>query len=99
VIACAAKYENKLSWVKIQKMTREEAESNLEFLGFIIFENKLKKATALVIDELKTAGIRNIVCTGDNILTAISVARECGLIDRDDHCFIPRFLDGKVEST
>jgi cation-transporting P-type ATPase 13A2 len=97
VIACAAKYENKLSWVKIKKMTREEAESNLEFLGFIVFENKLKKATAPVINELKTAGIRNVMCTGDNILTAISVARECGLIDRNGQCFIPRFSEGEIE--
>ncbi|KKA21856.1 Calcium-transporting ATPase [Rasamsonia emersonii CBS 393.64] len=92
VIACAAKYESKLSWMKVQKMSREEAESNLEFLGFIIFENKLKQTTTHVIDELKRAGIRNVMCTGDNILTAISVARECGLIDPYAHCFVPRFV-------
>lgn len=95
MIACAAKYESKLSWMKIQKMSREEAESNLEFLGFIIFENKLKQTTTHVIDELKRAGIRNVMCTGDNILTAISVARECGLIDPYAHCFVPRFVGSK----
>jgi cation-transporting ATPase 13A2 len=93
VIACAAKYENRLSWMKIQKMSREQAETNLEFLGFIIFENKLKETTTTVIDELKRAGIRNVMCTGDNILTAISVARECGLINRNSPCFVPHFSD------
>lgn len=75
-------------------MTRQNAESGLEFLGFIIFENKLKPSTTGVINELDDADIRKVMCTGDNILTAISVARECNLIDRTAHCFIPHFLEG-----
>lgn len=94
VIACAAKYERKLSWMKVQKMARADAESNLEFVGFIVFENKLKPTTAGVISELRQAGIRSTVCTGDNILTAISVSRECGLIAPDEQCFVPHFVDG-----
>ncbi|KAF3019501.1 hypothetical protein E8E15_003598 [Penicillium rubens] len=93
VIACASKYERKLSWMKAQKMTRTDAESDLEFLGFIIFENKLKPSTAGVISELNEAGIRNVMCTGDNILTAISVARECNMLGRDELCFIPHFIE------
>lgn len=94
MIACASKYERKLSWMKAQKMTRTDAESDLEFLGFIIFENKLKPSTAGVISELNEAGIRNVMCTGDNILTAISVARECNMLGRDELCFIPHFIEG-----
>jgi len=94
VIACAAKYEQKLSWMKVQKMTRADAECDLKFTGFIIFENKLKPETTEVITELNQAGIRNIMCTGDNILTAVSVARECGLISPDEPCFIPHFAEG-----
>jgi cation-transporting ATPase 13A2 len=94
VIACATKTINKLNWLKVQKMKREEAESDLEFVGFIIFENKLKPTTTPVIEELERANIRKVMCTGDNILTAISVARECGLIDRTAHCFVPHFLEG-----
>ncbi|OOF92274.1 hypothetical protein ASPCADRAFT_210710 [Aspergillus carbonarius ITEM 5010] len=94
VIACASKYEPKLSWMKVQKMTRSDAECDLEFLGFIIFENKLKPKTTETISELNKAGIRNVMCTGDNILTAVSVARECGLISGDEQCFVPRFVQG-----
>ena len=72
-----------------------EAESELEFVGFIIFENKLKPSTTTVINELHEAAIRSVMCTGDNILTAISVARECQLIDRTAHCFVPHFVQGK----
>ncbi|KAF2654726.1 hypothetical protein K491DRAFT_779258 [Lophiostoma macrostomum CBS 122681] len=94
VIGVATKTIDKLNWLKVQKMKREEAESGLSFVGFIIFENKLKPSTAPVIEELGKANIRKVMCTGDNILTAISVARECGLIDRTAHCFVPHFVEG-----
>lgn len=93
VIACATK-TLKVNWLKMQKMKREEAEKDLEFVGFIIFENKLKPSTTPVIEELERANIRTVMCTGDNILTAVSVARECGLINRTAHCFIPHFVEG-----
>ncbi|KAL5382749.1 hypothetical protein DPSP01_006308 [Paraphaeosphaeria sporulosa] len=93
VIACATK-SLKANWLKLQKMKREEAEKELEFVGFIIFENKLKPTTSPVIEELDRANIRTVMCTGDNILTAISVARECGLINKTAHCFIPHFVEG-----
>jgi cation-transporting ATPase 13A2 len=94
VIACATKTIPKLNWLKVQKMKREEAENELDFVGFIIFENKLKPSTAPVIEELERANIRKVMCTGDNILTAISVARECGLINKTAHCFVPHFIEG-----
>ncbi|KAK2791510.1 hypothetical protein FQN53_002619 [Emmonsiellopsis sp. PD_33] len=96
VIACAAKRIRKLNWVKVQKMHRSEAESDLEFTGFIIFENKLKPSTTGVITDLNQANIRNIMCTGDNILTGVSVARECGIIDSASPCFVPRFIEGNA---
>lgn len=98
VIACATKYKHKLNWMRVQKMTRSEAESGLEFVGFIVFENKLKPSTVGVISELNRAGIHNIMCTGDNILTAVSVARECGVIEPEEQCFIPHFVEGPVST-
>lgn len=94
VIACATKHIETLDWTQVKKMRRQDAESDLNFLGFIIFQNKLKPFTTGVIDELNDANIRKIMCTGDNILTAISVARECNMVDRASHCFIPHFVDG-----
>ena len=75
-------------------MRRSEVEEGLQFIGFIIFENKLKPKTTSTIDVLSRANIRKIMCTGDNILTAISVARECNIIDRFAHCFVPYFSHG-----
>jgi len=98
VIGCATKAIPKLNWVKVQKMKRHEAESDLEFMGFIIFENKLKETTTDIINELGDANIRRVMCTGDNILTAISVARECNLIDPQAHCFVPHFAEGDARN-
>lgn len=95
VIACATKHIPNLTTASVHKMRRSEAEAGLEFVGFIIFENKLKPSTEGVIGELNDAGIRKVMCTGDNILTAISVARECALIDRTAHCYVPHFVKGE----
>lgn len=65
---------------KINKMSREEAEKDLQFLGLVVLENRLKPVSAGVIAELHGANIRPIMVTGDNILTAVSVARDCGLV-------------------
>ncbi len=77
------------------KLHRSSAESELLFLGFIIFENKLKSGTLAVVKTLKKASIRQAMCTGDNILTSISVSRECELVDPEKRIFVPRFVSGK----
>nr|XP_026485778.1 probable cation-transporting ATPase 13A3 isoform X1 [Vanessa tameamea] len=65
---------------QLQKMKREEVELDLEFLGLIILENRLKPATTSIIRELKEANIHVVMITGDNLHTALSVARECGVL-------------------
>eukprot|EP00475_Leptophrys_vorax_P016808 TRINITY_DN23323_c0_g1_i2.p1 TRINITY_DN23323_c0_g1~~TRINITY_DN23323_c0_g1_i2.p1 ORF type:complete len:500 (+),score=108.09 TRINITY_DN23323_c0_g1_i2:40-1500(+) len=54
---------------------RSEVESELDFGGFLVFENRLKKYSPSTVGSLKNAGIRCIMCTGDNVLTASSAAR------------------------
>ena len=58
----------------------EELETEMTFLGFLLMENRLKPDTTQVISGLKKAGLRSVMVTGDNIQTAISVARECGIV-------------------
>jgi cation-transporting ATPase 13A3/4/5 len=96
VIACATKILRPMPWYQLGRMSRLDAESDLTFVGFIIFENKLKPSTTGVISELHAANIRSVMCTGDNILTAVSVARECGLVRDGSQCFAPYFLEGKL---
>lgn len=59
---------------------REAAETDLNFLGFVVLENRLKPETTPVIAALNTACIKVVMVTGDNILTALSVARDCDII-------------------
>lgn len=94
VIACATKSVPNLNFVRAQRVKREQVESDLTFLGFIVFENKLKPTTTPVITTLSNAQIRQVMCTGDNVLTAISVSRDCGLIGRTKDVYAPRFVSG-----
>ncbi|KAG0368660.1 hypothetical protein BGZ54_001471 [Gamsiella multidivaricata] len=94
VIACAYKLVTNLNFVRAQRVKREQVESDLTFLGFIVFENKLKPTTAPIVATLGNARIRQVMCTGDNVLTAISVSRECGLINKVREVYTPRFISG-----
>ncbi|KAI8804374.1 hypothetical protein BJ742DRAFT_825014 [Cladochytrium replicatum] len=86
-----------VSWIKAMRMKRDEIERDLRFVGFIVFENKLKSGTSRVVGALRRARIREVMCTGDNVLTAISVSRECGLVDREEKCFVPRMVGSAEE--
>ncbi|KAF9436778.1 hypothetical protein BGZ76_003009 [Entomortierella beljakovae] len=94
VIACAYKSMPTLNFVRSQRVKREQVESDLVFLGFIVFENKLKPTTAPIVATLSNARIRQVMCTGDNVLTAISVSKECGLVNKAREVYTPRFVSG-----
>ena len=65
---------------QIIEVSRASAENNISFLGFLVCENKMKKETPNVIKQLNNAKINSLMVTGDNPLTAISVAKECKMI-------------------
>uniref|UniRef100_A0A8D3E1S5 Polyamine-transporting ATPase 13A3 n=1 Tax=Scophthalmus maximus TaxID=52904 RepID=A0A8D3E1S5_SCOMX len=89
VIALAHRQlESKLSWHKVQSLSRDLIETNMEFLGLIIMQNKIKQETAGVLRELRQANIRTLMVTGDNMLTAISVARDCGMVRAHERVII-----------
>ncbi|XP_053316355.1 probable cation-transporting ATPase 13A4 [Spea bombifrons] len=62
---------------------REEIEADLDFLGLLILENRLKPETKAILEELNAANIRTVMITGDNIKTATTVARNCSMIPED----------------
>uniref|UniRef100_A0A674NCJ7 Polyamine-transporting ATPase 13A3 n=1 Tax=Takifugu rubripes TaxID=31033 RepID=A0A674NCJ7_TAKRU len=89
VIALAhRRLESKLTWHKVQNVNRDHLEAKMDFLGLIIMQNKLKAETAGVLHDLHKARIRTVMVTGDNMLTAISVARDCGMIPPQDTVII-----------
>lgn len=80
MIAFGYKKLEGINFIKAMKIQREEVECDLVFLGFMITENKLKAVTPGIIEQLNLCKIRTIMATGDNTLTAISVARHCGIL-------------------
>lgn len=83
IIAIAYKsLDKKITYAKVQRISREKIECDLEFQGLVVLENRLKDDTTAIIDGLMTANIRTIMVTGDNMLTALSVARDCEMIPK-----------------
>ncbi|CAH0549371.1 unnamed protein product [Brassicogethes aeneus] len=80
VIALAHKRLTTTKITKIKNMSREDVENDLTLLGLIVLENRLKPITQSCIRSLNDAKIRVIMVTGDNILTALSVAKKCDMI-------------------
>lgn len=80
VLALAYKYLPNVSYDQAKEMKREQIESDVIFLGFLILQNKVKPETKGSLQKLQAAAINTLMATGDNGLTAVSVARECGII-------------------
>ncbi len=68
---------------------REQAESDLCFLGLAALEDPPRADVADAVARCYRAGIRIIVITGDHALTAEAIAREVGIVRGD-----PRILSG-----
>ncbi|KAH9251555.1 hypothetical protein BASA81_010594 [Batrachochytrium salamandrivorans] len=56
--------------------SRHEAESDLEFCGFVCLTSPLKADSAFVVGELKRSGHRVVIITGDSELTAANVGEQ-----------------------
>lgn len=63
----------------LETLSRNEAEERLNFIGLMVFANKLRPSTIDVISTLKDANINCIMSTGDHIFTSVAVAQECGI--------------------
>ena len=61
--------------------SRDSYESELTFQGLAIFKNNLKDMTKPTIENLKANDFRVGMITGDNINTAVSIAKNCRLVD------------------
>jgi len=86
VLALSAKLL-KMDYLQSQKIERNNVESSMILLGLLIVQNKLKQNTTNSIEKLANSNLRMVMATGDNLLTAISVAKECNLIDPQSSVF------------
>ena len=72
-----------LNFSQSQTINQLEVEKNMIFLGLLIVQNKLKERTKESLAIYDKADLRMMMATGDNILTAICVSKECNLIPQN----------------
>ena len=86
VLALAYKYlstDNELGQGKINALEREEVEKDLTFAGFLVLQCPLKDDAISSLRMLNESSHRCVMITGDNPLTAVHVARQVEIVDRD----------------
>lgn len=75
--------DNELGAGRINDLKREGVESDLTFAGFLVLHCPLKDDALEAVRMLNESSHRVVMITGDNPLTAVHVAREVEIVDRD----------------
>ncbi|XP_069583263.1 probable cation-transporting ATPase 13A4 [Ranitomeya imitator] len=85
VIGLAYKTLDRREKLNIKALKRDEVECDLSFLGLLVMENRLKLETRPVLKELSNARVRTVMITGDNLQTAVTVAKNSGMINEQSN--------------
>ncbi|KAI0644110.1 endoplasmic reticulum Ca-transporting P-type ATPase [Trametes meyenii] len=83
VLALGIKETDSMTIDKINKLPRDQVESDLQFAGFLVFHCPLKPDAIEALKMLGDSSHRCVMITGDNPLTAVHVARDVEIVDRD----------------
>lgn len=86
VLALGYKYlsaDSELGQTRINHLKREEVEAGLTFAGFLVLQCPLKDDAQKAVRMLNESSHRVIMITGDNPLTAVHVARQVEIVDRE----------------
>lgn len=75
--------DSELGASRINDLKREKIESDLTFAGFLVLHCPLKEDAKEAVTMLNESSHRVVMITGDNPLTAVHVAREVEIVDRD----------------
>jgi cation-transporting ATPase 13A3/4/5 len=95
VLACATKLLPNLKPSDLKSLQLQDLEAEVDFLGLIVLENRLKPETMQSLEDLRAADINVLMATGDNLLTAVAVAKACHMITHDKRVFICEVEDAK----
>ncbi|KAK3938677.1 manganese-transporting ATPase [Diplogelasinospora grovesii] len=75
--------DGELGTGKINDLKRENVEAGLTFAGFLVLQCPLKDDAKQAVRMLNESSHRVVMITGDNPLTAVHVAREVEIVDRE----------------
>ncbi|KAI0397845.1 hypothetical protein F5Y17DRAFT_413752 [Xylariaceae sp. FL0594] len=75
--------DSELGSGRINELKREKVEADLTFAGFLVLQCPLKEDAKQAVQMLNESSHRVVMITGDNPLTAVHVAREVEIVDRD----------------
>ncbi|ROT36098.1 ATPase [Sodiomyces alkalinus F11] len=75
--------DGELAASRINDLKREKVEADLTFAGFLILSCPLKEDAKQAVQMLNESSHRVVMITGDNPLTAVYVARDVEIVDRD----------------
>lgn len=76
-------YKTLKSNVNVHDYSRDKAEADLHFAGFVIYMSPLKDDAVAAVKMLNESSHRSIMITGDNPLTAVKVAHDVGIVERE----------------
>ncbi|KAF7316904.1 Calcium-transporting ATPase [Mycena chlorophos] len=62
-----------------QEVTYDELAHNLTLIGIVGIEDPLRPGVSEAVKKCQSAGVTIKMCTGDNVLTARSIATQCGI--------------------
>ena len=63
---------------------KEDTQENLVLIGLVAIKDELRKEAKEGVSLIRSAGINMIMITGDAKETATSIAKDVGLLDKDD---------------
>jgi len=66
----------------------EKIEQDFDLIGSTAIEDKLQDDVGNTIRDIKSAGVKLWVLTGDKIETAINIGFSCKLLDREMEIFV-----------
>lgn len=69
---------------KIKNYTEENIESELTFLGIVGMEDPIRDGVKSALIKAQEAGIKTVMITGDHELTAASIARQLGILGKNE---------------
>lgn len=73
-----------------------ETLSNMTLLGIVILKDEVRENVKDGVSLVKQAGIQTVMITGDNKETALSVAKDIGLIENDNDMVITSDIFSKM---